>query len=95
MGRGGAHSIAGSSLCTTRGKRKGCELPRITHGWLVCGHLRSDLTTSILALESQRGISASLCVQFSGWSVFMQSSVAPRARELWYWARVRRRLTTD
>ena len=31
-------------------------------------------TTSILLLDSQRGISASLCVQSSGWSVFIQSS---------------------
>ena len=32
------------------------------------------LTTSIFWEESHRGISASLCVHFSGCSVFMQSS---------------------
>jgi len=42
---------------------------------------KSDFTTSIFADDSHLGISASLCVHSSGWSVLRQSSHTLRTKQ--------------
>ena len=51
-----------------------CEEEEMGKRLFTGSSARRLLTVSILFDESQRGISASLCVQRSGWSVFIQSS---------------------
>ena len=65
-------------------RTKTCQL----EPWTKAGGLRAPsasklLTTSILLELSQRGISANLCVHFSGASVFMHSSVHGTPRSVW------------
>jgi len=49
-------------------------MPMLSRRSMAGSSLRSALTVSILADDNQRGISASLCVHFSGWSVLRHSS---------------------